>query len=125
MATTTRPATERPDEPATMRETATQILGDAVDSARATATEAATRLPDATARTLGAFEAANRRIQAGSDEMLALGTALSFGFAVGLLLGGANRLLVAIATVPVAMIGFTLLDRTGTTSKRRASMQDG
>ena len=48
--------------------------------------------------------------------MLRLGTSLSFGFAVGLLIGGASRLLVAIALVPVAMMGLTLLERETTGS---------
>ena len=43
--------------------------------------------------------------------MLTVGTAPAFGFAAGLLIGGANRLLVAAAFLPVAMMGLTLLDR--------------
>ena len=58
-----------------------------------------------------AFEDANRRIQASTDETLTVGTAVSFGLAVGLLLGGASRILVAAALIPVAMMGLTLLDR--------------
>jgi hypothetical protein len=127
MAATTRPATatERPDADATLRETAIGVLGDTVASARATASEAAARLPDASERTLAAFDEANRRIQSGTNEMLAIGTALSFGFALGLLIGGANRLLVGIAMVPVAMLGFTLLDRKSSPSQPRPSIQDG
>jgi hypothetical protein len=39
------------------------------------------------------------------------GTTLSVGLALGLLLGGANRLLVILALIPAAAMGFTLLDR--------------
>jgi hypothetical protein len=73
--------------------------------------DAAARLPGLADRGRVAFEDANRRIQAGTDEMLTVGTAVSFGFAVGLLVGGASRILVAAAMVPVAMMGLTLLDR--------------
>ena len=58
-----------------------------------------------------AIEDANRQMRAGSDEMLAVGTILSFGFAMGLLIGGATRILVAAALTPAAMMGLTLLDR--------------
>ena len=63
-------------------------------SVRDTAADAVSRLPDVAATTRAAIEDANRQISAGSDEMLAVGTLLSFGFAMGLLIGGANRLLV-------------------------------
>ena len=39
-------------------------------------------------------------MRAGSDEMLSIGSVLSFGFAMGLLIGGASRLLVAAASDP-------------------------
>ena len=56
------------------------------------------------ARAIGAM-------RAGSDEMLTVGGVLSFGFAMGLLVGGANRLLVAGALIPAAAMIITLLDR--------------
>ena len=71
----------------------------------------ASRLPEAAATTRGAVEEAARRMEAGSDEMLAMGASLSLGLAIGMLLGGANRILVAIALVPVTAMGFTLLNR--------------
>ena len=43
--------------------------------------------------------------------MLAVGTSLSLGLALGLLLGGANRLLVILALIPATAMGFTLFDR--------------
>ena len=46
------------------------------------------------------IEDANRQMRAGSDEMLSIGSVLSFGFAMGLLIGGASRLLVSAITVP-------------------------
>jgi hypothetical protein len=43
--------------------------------------------------------------------MLRLGTAVSFGLAVGLLVAGANRMVVTAALVPVGMMGLVMLDR--------------
>jgi hypothetical protein len=71
----------------------------------------AARLPEAAASTRGAVEEAARRMEAGSDEMLAVGTSLSLGLAIGMLIGGAPRILVAIALIPATAMGFTLLDR--------------
>jgi len=75
------------------------------------ASEAVARLPDATQATRTAVEEANRAIKSGSDEMLMAGTTLSVGLALGLLLGGANRMLVILALIPAAAMGFTLMDR--------------
>ena len=50
-------------------------------------------------------------MEAGSDEALAVGASLSVGLAIGLLLGGANRLLVVLALIPATAMSFTLLDR--------------
>jgi hypothetical protein len=96
---------------ATMVSDAAGAAANAAGTAVGAAGDAATRLPDLADRGRLAFEDANRRVQAGTDERLTLGTAVGFGFAVGLLIGGASRLLVAAAFVPVAMMGLTLLDR--------------
>ena len=50
-------------------------------------------------------------MRSGSDEMLSVGSVLSFGFAMGLLIGGASRILVTIALIPAAAMGLTLMDR--------------
>ena len=88
------------------------------------ANEAVARLPEATQATRQAVEEANRAIQSGSDEALMAGTTLSVGLALGLLLGGANRLLVILALIPAAAMGFTLLDRSqsgrGSASAKRS-----
>ena len=75
------------------------------------ASAVAARLPEAAATTRTAVEEAARRMESGSDEALAVGAALSVGLAIGLLLGGGNRLLVALALIPATAMGFTLLDR--------------
>ena len=71
-----------------------------------------------------AIEDANRQMQSGSDEMLAMGTALTFGMAIGMLFGGAPRLLVAGALVPAAAMVITLFTRAGwNRSAKPRSMQ--
>jgi hypothetical protein len=86
-------------------------VSDAIQTVRDVAGDAASRLPDVTATTGSAFEDANRQLRASSDEMLMAGTLLSFGFAMGLLVGGASRILVAGSLVPAVMMGLTMLDR--------------
>jgi glutamate carboxypeptidase len=69
------------------------------------------RLPDAASATGVQLGRANELIRSESDEVLAVGTSLSLGLAVGLLLGGASRLLVILALIPATAMGFTLFDR--------------
>ncbi len=118
--TTSRPSASADSEStardiaATTRDVATEVAD------RATAVAA--RLPEAAATTRGAVEEAARRMEAGSDEMLAVGASLSLGLAIGMLVGGANRILVALALIPATAMGFTLLDRYGgRTNTRRSS----
>jgi hypothetical protein len=100
-------------------------VSDAAGSVRVVAGDAVAKLPDVAATTRSAFEDANRQIRAGSDEMLTIGSVLSFGFALGLLVGGASRLLIAAALVPTAMMGLTLLDRSSRSRSVTRSLQDG
>ena len=92
-------------------------VADAADTVRGAAVNArdvaATRLPEVAATTRAAIEDANRQMQSGSDEMLAMGTALTFGMAIGMLFGGAPRLFVAAALVPAAAMVITLFTRAG------------
>ncbi len=98
-----------------------ETVSGAAESVKDTAADAVSRLPEVAATTRAAFEDANRQISAGSDEMLAAGSLLSFGFAMGLLIGGANRFLVGAALLPAAMLGFNLLDRVTRAAKKSAS----
>lgn len=88
-----------------------EAVADAAGTVRGAAGDAVARLPEVAATTRSAIEDANRQMRAGSDEMLSVGSVLSFGFAMGLLIGGASRLLVAIALIPAAAMGLTLMDR--------------
>ncbi len=97
----------------TARTVVTDAVADAATTASTLAADASARIPGAASTTRAAFDDANRRIRASSDEMLRLGTALSFGVVVGMLVAGANRVLVAIALVPLTMFGLTMLERSG------------
>jgi hypothetical protein len=108
--TTSRPAGGKTTE------TGRDIAGTTRDVASDVAEKAsavASRLPEAAATTRGAVEEAARRMEAGSDQMLAVGASLSLGLAIGMLIGGAPRMLVAVALIPATAMGFTLLDRYG------------
>ena len=111
--TGTSPDTTMHDDDATSRRAA---IGDAVADVAAkvstATTDAAARLPEVANTTRVAIEGADRGIRAASDDTLAAWSALSFGLASGLLVGGANRLLVAIAMVPAAVLTLAFLDRT-------------
>ncbi len=108
---TTDEATTRADETTTRAEAIGGAVSDAAGSVMGAAGDAVSRLPEMAATTRSAIEDANRQMRAGSDEMLTVGGVLSFGFAMGLLVGGANRLLVAGALIPAAAMIITLLDR--------------
>lgn len=107
----------------------TTTVGDAVADAagtvRVAAGDAVARLPEVAATTRSAIEDANRQMRAGSDEMLSIGSVMSFGFAMGLLLGGASRLLVAVALIPAAAMGLTLMDRVSRSRRTTARTMQG
>ena len=79
------------------------------------------RLPEAAATTRAAVDEAARRLSAGSDASLTVGAAFSLGLALGLLAGGANRILVTLALIPAAAMGMTLLDRMSNRGRRPAA----
>jgi hypothetical protein len=108
MATSTRTSTTTTD--ATDGDLATTAKGIASDVADRAAAAAA-RLPEAANVTGVQIGRANAIIQRESDEVLAVGTSLSLGLAMGLLLGGASRILVILALIPATAMGFTLFDR--------------
>jgi hypothetical protein len=79
-------------------------IGDAVGAARTAAPEFARTSQELADELM-------RRIQAGSDQQVSAGVAMSLGLAIGMLIGSAPRILVAVALVPVAAMGFVLMDR--------------
>jgi hypothetical protein len=111
----TTPSSPTADGETDFGTTAKGIASDVADRAVA----AAQRLPDAATATGAQLDRANQLIKGESDEVLAVGTSLSLGLAMGLLLGGANRLLVILALIPATAMGFTLFDRHGGTRTMR------
>ena len=102
-----------------------EVVADAAGTVRGAAGDAVSRLPEVAATTRSAIEDANRQMRSGSDEMLSVGSVLSFGFAMGLLIGGASRLLVAIALIPAAAMGPTLMDRVSRSRRSTARTLQG
>jgi hypothetical protein len=103
------------------RERASDVAVGVMNGMRDAAGTVAERLPEAAAVTRATVDEATRRMEAGSDQTLLVGTAMSFGFAAGLLVGGAPRILVTVAVVPAVAMGMTLLDRTGRMTRRAGS----
>ncbi len=109
--TTTRPGSgaDAKDNDRDLAATTREVAGEMAERASAVAA----RLPEAAATTRGAMEEVARRMEGGSDQMLAVGASLSLGLAIGMLIGGGPRILVAVALIPATAMGFTLLDRCG------------
>jgi hypothetical protein len=123
-STTPRTTTSQPEADASGRTAALgNSVADATETVRSAANDAVSRLPDVALTTRSAIEDANRQMRAGSDEMLSIGSALSFGVALGLLIGGAGRLLVAGALIPAAMMTLTLFDRSGRARRTGSGLQ--
>jgi hypothetical protein len=74
-------------------------------------------MPDMARASRGLMIDAMRAIERGSDDRLSAGATLSLGLAIGLLIGGAPRLLIVLALAPAAAIGLQIVDR----QKGRAS----
>ena len=68
-------------------------------------------MPDAARASRAAVDDMFRAIETGSDERVSAGVTLSLGLAIGMLLGGAPRLLILVALAPVAAMGLVLQDR--------------
>ena len=71
-------------------------------------------LPDVARASRTAVDDLVHSIEAGSDERVSAGVTLSLGLAIGMLIGGAPRLLIALALAPVAVMGLALADRRAT-----------
>lgn len=104
---------------------ARETVGDVAANVRGAAETVAARIPDAAAQTRAVVDEAARRMETGSDEMLTAGTTLSLGLAIGMLVAGAPRLLVALALIPAAAMGLTLLDRNGNNARSGTTTRPG
>ena len=83
----------------------------AADTVAGAAGEVTARLPEVAETTRQALSEANRYVQRGSDDTVKLLGATSIGFAMGLLVGGANRLLILLSLIPAGIVGATMLER--------------
>jgi hypothetical protein len=83
-------------------------LLDTVTEASAGAVE---QLGDAATTAEGAIRRANDSLHRSSDQTLALVGAFSVGTALGLLMGGSSRLLIAFALAPAALVAGVVLER--------------
>lgn len=88
-----------------------QTARQVADTVAGAAGEVSARLPEVASTTRDAFTEANRMVRSGSDQTLVVAGSFSIGLAVGLLLGGANRLLVILSLIPAGLIGATLIER--------------
>ncbi|HXG25260.1 MAG TPA: hypothetical protein VNL94_00180 [Candidatus Binatia bacterium] len=78
-------------------------------------------VPDVARTTRAAVDDMFKAIETGSDERVSAGVTLSLGLAIGMLLGGAPRLLILVALVPVAAMGLVLQDRRRKSAGRGAT----
>jgi hypothetical protein len=68
-------------------------------------------MPDVARASRTAVDDLVRTIETGSDERVSAGVSLSLGLAIGMLIGGAPRVLIALALAPVAIMGLVSGDR--------------
>jgi hypothetical protein len=83
----------------------------AADEVRGALDSMSRSVPEVARVSRGALDDALRAIETGSDERLSAGLTLSLGLAIGLMVGGAPRILTAAALVPIAAIGMAMVDR--------------
>lgn len=74
-------------------------------------------VPDVARVSRSAVDDLFRAIETGSDERVTAGVSLSLGLALGLLIGGAPRLLILLALAPVVASGLVLADRRSARSR--------
>lgn len=83
----------------------------AADEVRGALDSMSRSVPEVARVSRSALDDALRAIETGSDERLSAGLTLSLGLAIGLMVGGAPRILTAAALIPIAAIGLAMVDR--------------
>ncbi len=78
-------------------------------------------VPTAARASRAAVDDLFKTIESGSDERVSTGVTLSLGLAIGMLVGGAPRLLIALALVPLAAMGLVMADRRTRPGSRASS----
>jgi len=123
--TTSTPSNRSEGTSRTRSQTAASGAGDVVATAATEVRNAidsmASSVPDVARASRGLMDDAMRAIESGSDERVSAGVTLSLGLAIGMLIGGAPRLLTILALVPVAAMGLVMIDRRPKTSSGRTS----
>jgi ABC-type uncharacterized transport system ATPase subunit len=93
----------------------------AVQEVRGALENVGRQVPDVARASRKSIDEMFRAIETGSDERVSAGVTLSLGLAIGMLLGGAPRLLILAALAPVAAMGLVLQDRRKRSSTTRAA----
>jgi hypothetical protein len=96
---------------------ARQLLDDAAQRAGEAIDRASAQMPAVMETASSALNESARRLDESPDDVLRIGAALSTGVALGLYIGGANRILVTLAMIPAVAMGFTLLGRSSRDGK--------
>jgi hypothetical protein len=112
MATKTRTAEVADRTAGEVMRTAVETLGDAT-------AEVEHLLGTALAATEAGVRATDAALRQRSDASLGLLEAYSVGLTTGLLLAGANRILVAVSLIPAALVGGVMLERVNRPRPRR------
>lgn len=110
-ATTRRPTSDANGSKSTTEDGVIRTARDVAQTVAESAGDVTARIPEIAQGTRDAFAEANRMVHGGSDQTLRLVGAASIGFGMGLLVGGANRILVLASLVPAALIGATMVER--------------
>jgi ElaB/YqjD/DUF883 family membrane-anchored ribosome-binding protein len=125
---TTQTSSDASSRPAAKQdESMAQTVRNVADTVAGAAGEVGARMPEVAQSTREAFSEANRLVRRGSDQTLKVVGAASVGFAVGLLVGGANRLLIMASLIPAALVGMAMVERTDSTigGARKGTVQGG
>lgn len=103
-------------------EATTNRITDTARSLASTVSDAAAevgpRISGAAGSTAEAVREADRTIRSTSDQALGMVGALSLGSAIGLLVGGANRILVALSLVPAILVAKAIVERMDQANER-------
>ena len=108
---TSETSTRRSSSTAEAEAEARTTVAAAADQVRGALQGVVSQVPQVARSTRGALDDLYRMIDTSSDERVTAGVTLSLGLAIGMLLGGANRLLIALSLIPVAITGFVMADR--------------
>ena len=122
-------ATDSTSSTTTRRTTNGSEGGDAVQTAvrevRGALEDIGRSVPDVARASRGAVDDLFKAIETGSDARVSAGVALSLGMALGMLFGGAPRILILVALAPVVAAGLVSADRRQRTGTSRSGATAG